>query len=235
MTKTISSLKSSWVLAGLIGLLVVSQIQMRRLYTPVFPPLNQLIDSPYAFQDAAFIAAGFRRLGADMAWVQLLQHMGDYGHSEELGRTYPQLKNDVLRVTRIDPYFHKAYLFGAATLAFLRGTNRPGEALEVLQEGIRYNPTYWQFRMYVAGIGYKLTNQFDRMVGMLEDAIQQPDCPTTVKSVLANAYKQQHRYSEAINIWNIVLASPQGRDYYDRARKEIPLLEELRRKQSSGH
>ena len=224
MKKTASPRKFSSILAALVGLLVMSQIQMRRTYTPLFPPLDQLIRSQYTFQDAAFIAAGFRRLGADVAWIQLLQRMGDYGHSEELGRDFPQLKNETLRVTRIDPYFHKAYLFGAATLAFLQGINRPDEALEVLQEGIRYNPQYWQFRMYVAGIGYKLNNQFDKMVGMLEDAVQQPDCPTTVKSVLANAYKQQGRYADAINVWKIVLASPQGRDYHYRARQEIPDL-----------
>jgi tetratricopeptide (TPR) repeat protein len=232
MTKTALSPKSLAAFVGVAALLIVSQIQMRRSYTPLFPALNQLVKTPQTFQDAAFIAAGFRRLGADVAWVQLLQNMGDYGTSEEFGRNFPQLKNETLRVTRIDPYFHKAYLFGAATLAWLRTINRPAEALEVLQEGIRYNPTYWPFRMYVAGVGYKVSNQFDKMVAMLEDAVQQPDCPTTVKSVLANAYKKQKRYADAIAVWEVVLASPQGRDYHDRARHEIPILRELLKRQN---
>jgi hypothetical protein len=234
VTRSASSLRFAALLGLLIALLIVSRIQMRRLYVPLFPPLNQLVDTPGAFQDAAFIAMGFRRMGADVAWVQLLQSLGDVSRTEEGVGAYPHLKDDTLRVTRIDPYFHKAYLFGAATLAWLRPINRPSEALDVLREGIYYNPQYWQFRMYVAGIGYKVSNQFEKMVGMLEDAVRQPDCPTTVKSVLANAYKQQHRYQDAINVWTLVLATPQGRDYYDRAHHEIPILEKLLRQQRSA-
>jgi hypothetical protein len=232
VTKTVSGPKSAAIFIALLAVLVVSQIQMRRLYAPPFPPLNQLIASKYTFQDAAFVATGFRRLGADVAWIQLLQNMGNFGAAKEFGEDYPQLKADTLRITRIDPYFRKAYLFGAATLAWIRPINRPAEALEVLQEGIHYNPQYWQFRMYVAGIGYKVSNQFDKMVGMLEDAVQQPDCPTMVKSILANAYKQQGHYADAINVWRIVLADPKGRDYYDRARHEIPILQDLLKKSS---
>jgi tetratricopeptide (TPR) repeat protein len=226
MKKSISVIPSV-VLMSALAVMVGSQIQMRRLYVPLFPPIKELINSPYAFQDAAFIAAGFRRLGADVAWVQLLQNMGVYGDVDESGVGYADLKNETLRIARIDPYFHKAYLFGASTLAWIRTINRPAEALEVLQEGIKYNPQYWQFRMYVAGIGYKMTNQFEKMVVMLEDAVSQPDCPTPVKSVLANAYKQQGRYAEAIEVWEIVLESPLSRDYHARARKEIPYLRAL--------
>lgn len=226
--------KSYVLLPVLVAMTVLAQTQMHRLYRPNFPPLNQLIRSEHMFQDAAFVAMGFRRMGADVAWVQLLQSMSE-ADQRFLNRSYPHLKDDTLRVTRIDPYFHKAYLFGAATLAWIRTINRPAEALEVLQEGVAYNPHYWQFRMYVAGIGYSVSNQFDKMVHMLEDAVSQPDCPTTVKSVLANAYKQQRRYAEAINIWNIILANPKSRDYHDRARHEIPVLEDLLQQQQALH
>ncbi len=223
---TAASLKKPILFVGLLLLLLFSQIRLERSYTPPFPHFDALLTKTSGIQDAAFITFGFRRLAADVAWVQLLQNMGSYDGVKS-SKNYPYLKNDTLRVTRIDPYFHRAYLFGAATLAWLRSTNRPDEALEVLAEGIHYNPTYWAFRTYAAGIGYMRTNQMQNMIRMLEDALRDPNCPTIVKSVLANSYKFQKRYLEAIAIWEDVLSSDKGREYHGHAREEIPRLIQL--------
>ncbi len=207
---------------------VVSQIQLQRTYRLPFPPLSALETGPNTLQDVSFILTGFRRLAADAAWVQLLQGMGDYGNDEVRStKSYPHLKRDTLRVTRIDPYFQKAYLFGAATLAWLKSTNRPDEAIELISEGVRYNPTFWPLRTYAAGIGYMKKNQLGSMVRILEDATSDPDCPTIVKSILANSYKLQKRYADALAIWREILSSEKGRDYHDRAREEIAKLEVL--------
>jgi len=222
-----AAIKKGSLLLGLVALLGLSRVQLERRYQLPFPHLDSLMTKTSGIQDAAFISLGFRALAADVAWVELLQNMGDYGHAEENGKKYPFLKNDTLRVTRIDPFFVRAYLFGAATLAWLTSTNRPDEAMEILAEGARYNPAYWPFRTYAAGIGYLKSNQMDSMIRMLEDAIRDPDCPTMVKSVLANSYKAKKRYAEALAIWEDVLSSESGREYYGRAREEIPQLMRL--------
>jgi tetratricopeptide (TPR) repeat protein len=208
------------------ALLFLSQVQIQSYVLP-FPHFDKLLTKTSGFQDAAFISSGFRGFAADVAWVQLLQNMGDYGNAEEKGMTLPYLKEDTLRVTRIDPYFHSAYLFGAATLAYLQTTNRPEEALEVLQEGIHYNPQYWPFQKFVTGIGYKQTNQFEKMVEMLEDSVRHTECPTMVIAILANAYKLHKRYSEAIALWEGILADENGREYHAKAKQEIPRLQDL--------
>jgi tetratricopeptide (TPR) repeat protein len=208
------------------GLLFFSQKKIRSFELP-FPHFDQLITEHSGFQDAAFVASGFRGLAADVAWIQLLHNMGDYGKAEETTQAYPYLKQDTLRVTRIDPYYHGAYLFGAATLAYLQTTNRPAEALEILQEGIHYNPEYWPFQKFVTGIGYKQANQFEKMVEMLEDSVRHAECPTMVKAILANAYKLHKRYAEAIVLWETILADKNGREYHDRARQEISRLQKL--------
>lgn len=219
--------KKGIFLAALLGLLFVSKYQVEHRYVLPFPHFNALITKTSGFQDATFICFGFRSLAADVAWIQLLQNMGDYGHAEEQNKKYPLLKDDTLRVTRIDPYFHRAYLFGAATLAWLNTTNRPDEAMDILKEGIHYNPAYWPLRTYAAGIGYMKTSQIKNMIRMLEDALIDPNCPPVIKSVLANSYKAQHRYGEAIAIWEAVLNSPRDREYHWRAIDEIPRLRQL--------
>ncbi|MCG3205346.1 MAG: hypothetical protein KCHDKBKB_02066 [Elusimicrobia bacterium] len=199
---------------------------MERQYPLPYPHFNALITQFSGLQDPVFISFGFRALAADVAWIQLLQNMGSYGSEAASGKNYPSLKEETLRVTRIDPYFTRAYLFGAATLAWLKATNRPDEAMEILKEGISYNPSYWSFRTVAAGIGYMKTSQLDNMIRMLEDALKDPNCPPTIKSVLANSYKAKKRYADALRIWEAVLQSPQDREYHDRARNEIPLLRE---------
>ncbi|MCG3205812.1 MAG: hypothetical protein KCHDKBKB_02535 [Elusimicrobia bacterium] len=210
-----------------LAVFLFSQAQIARLYQPPFPRFDMLLTKNSGFQDAAFIVSGFRSVAADVAWVQLLQNMGDYGNAEEKGMKYPYLKGDTLRVARIDPYFKRAYLFGAATLAYLQTTNRPQEALEVLNEGIRFNPKYWPFHTFVTGIGYKQSNQFEKMIEMLETSIADPECPTMVKAILANAYKLHRRYPEALALWKIILKDENGRDYHQKAKEEIVRLEKF--------
>lgn len=222
-----TALKKTSIFLALAGLLVVSRWRMERLYELPFPHFDALLTKTSGIQDPVIITMGFRSLAADVAWVQLLQTMGKHGDIDKTGKNFPYLKQDTLRVTRIDPYFKSAYLFGAATLAWLRNINRPDEAMEILAEGARYNPTYWPLRTYAAGIGYMKTNQMDDMIRMLEDAGREPDCPTMVKVVLANSYKTKKRYADALLIWEGILASEKGRDYHGRAREEIPKIYRL--------
>lgn len=225
----VAGLKKTAVFLLLAVFFVISRWHVEHRYTLPFPHYDALLSRSHGLQDAAFITFGFRALAADVAWVQLLQNMGEQGKAEEQNKSYPFLKEATLRVTRIDPYFKRAYLFGAATLAWLRTTNRPDEAMEILMEGARYNPTYWPLRTYAAGIGYMKTQQMGNMIRMLEEAAGHPDCPSIVKAVLANSYKANKRYGEAIAIWQGLLSSEMGRDYHGHAREEIPRLLELLR------
>ncbi len=222
----ISVVKRTSLLILLLAGFAISQARIQRLYTPAYPHFKELIPNVNSFQDATFIVLGFRALAADVAWVQLLQNMGGAENAENKGNL-PLLKNDTLRVTRIDPWFVRAYLFGSALLAWMHNTGRADEALEVLAEGIKYNPDEWSFRTYAAGIGYMKNNEMDKMIRMLEDAVHDPKCPATVKSILANAYKAQKRYADAIAIWEDVLSTPSARDYHLRARTELSKLHAL--------
>ena len=199
-------------------------VRLDRAFRFPYPPFNRMIfdiseefskepsferplGSEGGFRDFGGLLLGMRRLTADIAWVSVLQYYGahevreaDRGEPHDLGEgEYPALKKMVMRVVRIDPYFQFAYLYGAGSLAL--NLDRYDEGLELLEEGIKYNPTYWKFRLYVAGIVYKKKGEYDNFIGVLEDAVRYPDCPNLVKSCLANIYKARKNYPRALEIW----------------------------------
>lgn len=173
---------------------------------------------------------GMRRLSADIAWISVLQYYGSHERSEEHSEfgagNYPAMKKIILRVMRLDPSFHFACLYGAGALAY--GLDRPQEAIELLKEGIQYAPTYWRYRLYLAAIIYKQKGRFDDMIRLLEDAIQYPDCPTMVKSILANIYKERKNYKRSLEIWIEIYENEKSdTSYIERAEKQI---QELKKK-----
>lgn len=230
----------------LLAVVVVISVKINSALRFPYPPFTQLVfdlseefskkvsyerplGSEGGFRDFTGVLLGMRRLTADIAWISVLQYYGSHeqdehedGHEHNFGGgKYYALKKMVLRVVRLDPSLYYGYLYGAGALAW--GLDRPDEAMELLQEGIRNNPTYWQFRLYVAAIVYKKKGQFDNMINLLEDAIQYPDCPTLVKSVLGNIYKDRKNYKRALEIWMNIY---EGNDlsYRGQAEKQIANL-----------
>src|SRR3989344_4106081 len=172
------------------------------------PSFARPLGSEGGFRDFGGLLMGLRRFTADIALLSVLQYYGsrdsigfEDGHEEHrsfgAGR-YPALKDMVLRTVRLDPHFHFAYLYGAGSLAF--NLDRYDEALELLQDGIQRNPNYWKFRLYVAAIVWKKKGEYDNMIPLLEEAITYPDCPTLVKSSLANIHKARKNYARALQI-----------------------------------
>lgn len=186
------------------------------------------------FRDISLLLLGTRRLGADVAWISILQYYGgeeSEGKEEFVDRPlegrsekYPSLKKLTLRTLRLDPQLHYAVLYGAGALAF--NLNRPEEAVEILEEAIQRNPQYWKYQLYLGAILYKQKGKFDSMLHLLEDAIQYPDCPTLIKSILANIYKVNKNYVRSLQIW-IEIYEGKDTSYHEKARNQI---EELKQK-----
>lgn len=207
-----------------------------RSFAYPYPPFNQLVydtgeafagrislarplASEGGFRDLAGPLFGLRRLTADIAWISVLQYYGAHEAEEDenpsadsVDNGYPALKKMVLRVIRLDPSLHYAALYGAGALAF--SLNRPDEGLDILREAIGRDPTYWRFRLYVGAILYKQQGRFDRMIPLLEDAIRYPDCPTMVKSILANIYQERGENAKALEVWIGVLEDRKTDDWY---------------------
>ena len=236
-----------WVALTLLAGAIVF-IQSR--YTYPYPPLSLAHEVEAEWLDVAGVAGGFRRMTADIAWVQLLVYYGAregiLGKDEELDQvyqvyrgeddhpqeediqygagTYPRFLPMIHRIISIDPYFTYAYLYGSGVLVW--NLNQPKEAVELLQLGMKYNPKEWRFPVYIAAIVYQQQKEFGKMAGVLEQIIQEKEAPNLLRSVLANFYKDQKQYRKALKIWAYV-ESTGDPEYLERSRRQMEELQRL--------
>lgn len=228
-------------LTVLFTILILTQNILQSTTFFKFPGLTDLVlsrSSRNDLIDLGGIVAGTRRIAADIAWIQLLQYYGTPEITEEHLKTCTKSTHDecgleygkghysdflklTLRIVRLDPTFYYTYLYSAGALAW--NLERIDEALQVLKEGMKHNPKYWKFRLYLAGITYKQLNQYKEMVKMLEEAITYTDCPNMIKSILANIYELERRYYDALKLW-INIYDSKDITYRLRSKEKIELL-----------
>ena len=211
----------------LFGLSLFSQYQVEKRFEFPLPSIVEVKPSSFIYFWGSLL--GLRRLSSDLAWIRLLQyygtlereeehiHHGDYCDRGEYENLLPMCQD----VVRLDPYFDYAYLFGGGSLAF--NHERYDEAIELLREGIKNNPKFWKFRLYIAAIVYTRTKEFDKVVPLLEEAIRYRDCPEVVKIFLANIYKIKGEFGKAILIWENILVT--SRNEWVRSAAESHLKE----------
>jgi len=220
----------------------------QRLFSSPYPVFQKPVLEDHAMTDVGFALAGLRRFGADLAFIQMLQyyartderqeaeepgerahhfHMGGEGaadlHPEVRLGDFPLLREHILRIGALDPYFHYAYLFGAGALAF--NLNRPDEAMEVLRAGAAADPTFWQYRLYAGAIGFRRNAELDKVVPLLEEAMRYPDCPTLLQNILANIYLKQGNRDRAAEVFRHIVAASRDEGYVAHARRKLAELE----------
>ncbi len=208
----------------------------------ILPHFEKPPIADYAVLDAFATLSGARRFGADLAFIQFLHFIArpmedvemerkglGHGHLHDHGQPLresdiDEIKDFNLRSVYLDPYFHYSYLFGAGLLAFY--LNRFSDALEIIQLGIERDPTYWRFRLYAGAIGYTSQNQTDKVIPLLEEAVQYPDCPVMVANILGNLYEMKGDSARAADVYRHILNT--SRDSYDlfKARTKLEALQQ---------
>jgi len=205
---------------------------LSRHYQDPFPSLTTALSTSLVqLSDFSGIALGTRRLAADIAWIQTLQYYAtpeadvpeeeaENGHGH-----YPLLLVYCERVARLDPYFSYVYYYGAGALGW--NLDRLDEAEKLLQEGIKANPKEWRLQQYLAALGYQKNHDLSKLTQFLDSFIHDPDCPNLVRALLANIYKKQGNYRQAVEVWLIVLETHDP-DYEVRAKDQIQQIVSLK-------
>lgn len=221
-------MKLRWLMvaAVLFGLALFAGSKMCRLYEPRFPALAELQGGPFSFQDAALASGGFRAPAADLAWIHLLQYTA--GSLPEMidrpGHPYEHLQTLSLRVARLDPSFHRAILFGAGILAWFHGIERPDEAADLLNEGMKRSPEQSQYALYLAALAYKKQGDTNRMIALLESSFDLPETPSTMKAILANMRQSRGELRESLALWERIRDNERDVSEHARARLKISEL-----------
>ncbi len=215
------------LLVCLLAVVFFETCLMIRFRDP-FPPLATSLSTQVTdLRDFVGIAGGFRRLSADIAWIQALEYYGtqEEGQSEQdfengLGR-YPLMLSYCERVARIDPYFTYVYYYGGGALGWNLG--RWEEAERLLRLGIQNNPKEFRLQQYLAAMAYRKDHDATKLILFLEEFIKDPECPNLLRSILANFYKKQKLYDQALRVWVMVYDSG-DLSYRDRANQQIQEL-----------
>ena len=201
-----------------------------------FPPLATLPPTPYSLQDAALVSAGLRAAAADLAWIQMLQYSA--GGLSELpsapGAEFEYIKPMALRVVRLDPSFHRAYLYGAGMLGWFNNVARPDDAVDLLKEGMRNDPGQPLYSEYIAALAFQKRGDMARMLAILEPAAADPRSPIEMKAILANLYKTHGEYAKALALWEEMLDNEDEAREWPRARLQVADIRRLMKGKRGG-
>jgi hypothetical protein len=92
---------------------------------------------------ARIMAMGHNELAADLAWLRTLIYYGD-GLAADHGM--PDVERLLATVNRLDPWFHRPYVWGAHATTF-RGRAREAEyqsSVDILRRGLAVFPKDWE-------------------------------------------------------------------------------------------
>ncbi len=207
-------------------------------YRSPFPPPGEIrVPVEGAAGDMFSLAFGMRRLFSDLWFVRLMQYYGTdelavkdreetpSGHDprEDFGGgRYPEFFARSRHVLEIDPGFTAAALYSAGALAF--NLNRPGEAEELLNYGLKYSPKEWKYLNVLAAIGYSKAKNPAAVAAAIAPLLKEPDCPVMLKQLSAFLNKKSGNYAAAAAIYADIAATSRDVFYVNNARKELKLF-----------
>ena len=211
--------------------------------SPFPPPYELRTPLDGASGDMMALAAGARRLFADLWFVRLMQYYGTKEFAGEVevppellkampgadaddlayGRgKYPSFLPLARHILEVDPYFSAAGLYGAGALAF--NMDRPAEAEELLNFGLKYSPKEWRFLTLLAAIGYSKAKDPAAVAATIRPLLKDPDCPVMLKQLAAFLNKRAGNYAAAAAIYADIAATSKDGAYVANAKKELEKL-----------
>jgi len=161
---------------------------------------------------------GFRALMADFEYIYFLQY---YGNHENQKNRYVDLFSIFDSITDIDPHFTFTYTYGSAILAFDKNIKRYNEAIDLINKGLKYNPTFWKLRFYLGAIVYKEMENKEKYVSFLEEALKFDDHPAMIERLLGNIYEQYKTPDEVTSYWIKIYKTTKDKETKQHAYKKI--------------
>lgn len=168
------------------------------------------------FKHVLAAGMGFRALMADFEYINFLQY---FGNPENKKNKYKNLYSMFDSITNIDPHFIFTYKYGSAILAFV--LKRYDEAISLIEKGLKYNPTFWELRLYLGAIVYKEIDDKDKYIAFLEEALKFEDHPAMIERILGNIYEQYKPIEEVVLYWLKIYKNTKDKETRQHAYKKI--------------
>jgi tetratricopeptide (TPR) repeat protein len=162
-----------------------------------------------------FLNLGMRRAAADLEMIRLLIYYGRHEamndeidvqkNNENHLELYPELKSRAERILALDPSFVYVRLYASGALAF--NLARPDEALNLLKEGLRFDPQNETYKAYIAAIAFSSHGDPEKVVETLTPYLKNKDCPSMLKNIMAFLYLKLGQPAQAAELYKDLLFS----------------------------
>jgi hypothetical protein len=129
-------------------------------------------------------ALSYDALLADVYWIRALQLYGTEVQKPAASQNYDLLYPLLDLTTTLDPRFNIAYRFGAIYLSEPRpgGAGRPDQAIALLQKGLKFNPTKWDYFHDIGFIYYWHLGDYQKAAEWFNRGGSLPGAPFWLKT-----------------------------------------------------
>lgn len=210
MTATAVPGRDRWTTVTLVVMLVAAiglQAARERMTPPPQPEVPALwLQSPTATRR---IMLSFTDLAADLYWTRAVVHYGSERRSQAASGRYALLYPLLDTATTLDPHFDVAARMGAIFLSegYPGGPGRPDQALQLLEKGLRTDPTRWQYKHDIAFVHYWWLKDYAAAAREFDEASQLPGAPPWLRTMAAVTLTKGGDRESARKMWSELLAT----------------------------
>ena len=149
------------------------------------------------------MALGYKSLLADVYWMRTIQY---YGRREEANRRavrYGNLATFLDITTTLDPDLMDAYRSGSVFLSEADpvGAGQPGEAIRLLDKGIRRHPHEWQLQYDKGFVYYWYLKDYKAAGEVWMSASKLPQAPGWLSGLAAMSFSKGGVIEIAMALW----------------------------------
>jgi tetratricopeptide (TPR) repeat protein len=177
------------ILAGLVFTTWRSQEYRHRpyLYESLYLPSGKFLEE---------LSLGYKQVVADFVWCSAIQYYGEYRKGNH-SLAYFEGLIDI--VTKLDPHFIFAYIFGAWVVSEDMGDFARGA--DILRRGMSNNPTSWQLPFEIGFLNFTNRVDYDLAGRYLDLASRMPNAPERAKRFAAFVYAKGGEKDSSIRLW----------------------------------
>jgi hypothetical protein len=157
-------------------------------------------------------------------WTRAVQYFGEKHNVEgqKLDQLWPLL--DI--ATTLDPNLLVAYRFGATFLSDAppRGAGEPDKAVELLERGMKANPSYWRFYQDLGNVYYFDTKEYLKASQAFEAGSKFPGTPPFMKIMAAKIAGEGESLETSFSLWLDVYQTSTNKDMRKNADEHLRLV-----------
>jgi hypothetical protein len=173
------------------------------------------------------MALSYDAMVADLYWIRAVQHYGRTKLANDPRRRYELLYPMLDLTTSLDPYFSKAYRFGAIFLAEKppAGPGRSDLSIALLQKGLRAQPNRWEFAYDLGFVHYWHLQDYSRAAEWFQRAADIEGAPIWLEPMAAVTLAKGGDRATSRRIWSEVARSAPEASSWVREQAQFRLVQ----------